>query len=92
VRFTIDSSSIVPRSPGLAPVAIVDAPAVTRIDTTDANGYGLRMLRVTPLAMDAARLQQRARDSVFVRVSTVVGTGVGAHVTERTFKFYLQPQ
>jgi len=92
VRFTIVSSSVVPRREGLVPVSIVEANIVTRIDTTDASGYGLRQLRVTPLFMDETRLAQRALDSVFVRVSTVIGTGRDARVTERTFKFYLQPQ
>ena len=92
VRFTIVASSVVPRREGVVPVTIVDATVATRIDTTDASGNGLRQLRVTPLFMDEARLAQRARDSVTVRVSAVVGTGRDAHVVERDFKFYLQPQ
>lgn len=92
VRFSIVRSTVVPRSATVAPVELVgDARTRSTIDTTDAQGYGLRALRVTPLAMDLTRLQSRVVDTVYVRVSAVIGIGATARRRDTTLAIALRP-
>lgn len=92
VRFRIVRSTVVPRSATVTPVELVnDSRIRSTVDTTDDGGRGLRRLRVTPLAMDLERLRQGVVDTVYVGVSTVLGTGTAARVRDTVVALLLTP-
>lgn len=93
VRFRIERSTVVPRTPTAVPVELVnDSRARSTTDTTDGFGLGLRRLRVRPDSMNAERLLAKVVDTVDVEASTVIGVGAAARVHRSSIRILLRPQ